>query len=102
MGGYLAEVGCDVVQFRLRGTLFPTIASLEEGVGAAHDALDGPRVEGGAQFVLEFLHRKNFIEYGRYFGQIKDYGSSLGWFSNTPREDSSGGVKARPAYRAFL
>jgi hypothetical protein len=82
--------------------LLPTVPPLEEGMGAAHDALDGPRVEGGSQFVLEFLHRKNFIEYRRYLGQIKDYGSCLGWFRMTPREDISGGVKARPAYRAFL
>lgn len=71
-------------------------------MGATHYALDWPGVEGGTKFVLEFLHRKNFIEYGRYWGQIKDYGSSRGWFKMTPREDSSDGVKARPAYSVFL
>lgn len=37
--------------------------ALEEGLSPAHDVLNGPCMEGGAQFVLEFLHRKNYIEY---------------------------------------
>lgn len=64
-------------------------AALEEGLGPAHDVLNGTCVERGAQFVLELLHRKNYIEYSNntHTAQIKDY-SLLRWFRWMPASSS--------------
>ena len=58
---YFSEIGGDVVQFWLWRSVFPS--PFEEGMRPPHDTLNRSCVQLGSQFVFEFLHEKNYIEY---------------------------------------